>query len=106
MRAFNFKLILLVGLFVALVVKGGQLCSPDGVQAMPNLGEKEFVAPAEPLPMRSLEEDFRGVSPLPALVDINPSGRKVDKPVKKLTRKLLKPSTSSKDTPKKTSGKS
>ena len=105
MRAFNFKLILLVGLFVALIVKGGQLCSPDGVQAMPNLGEKERVAP-EPLPIRSVEEDFRGVSPLPALSDISPSGRKVEKPVKKLSRKILKPSASPKATPRRSSGKS
>ncbi|MBI4806365.1 MAG: hypothetical protein HY795_14115 [Desulfovibrio sp.] len=106
MRIFNFKLILLVGLFVALVVKGGQLCSPDGVQAMPNLVVKERVAPVEPLPIRSVEEDFRGVSPLPALTDITPSARKVDKPAKKLTRKVSKPSTSAKDTSKKSPGKS
>lgn len=105
MLAFNFKLILLVGLFVALIVKGGQLCSPDGVQAMPNLVEKASVVPVDPLPMRSVEEDFRGVSPLPALSDIGVSSRKVDKPGKKIARKIIKPNSSSKDTQRKPSRK-
>ena len=65
MRGFNIKLVLLVALFVALVAKAGQLCTAGGVQAMTRLVEKDRVAVVDPVPLRSVQEDFRGVSPLP-----------------------------------------
>lgn len=89
MRLFNFKLIALVGLFAALVIKGGQLCSADGVQAMPRLAEKDRLAVVEPLPQRSIEEDFRGVSPLPSLSESAPARKVAKAPLG--TRKVEKP---------------
>jgi hypothetical protein len=89
MRLFNFKLLALVGLFAALVVKGGQLCSADGVQAMPRLAEKDRLAVVEPLPQRSIEEDFRGVSPLPSLAESAPARKVTKAPLG--TRKVEKP---------------
>ena len=66
---FNLRLILLLGLFLALLVKGGQLCSAEGVQAMTRLVELNRVEPVEPMPLRSPEEDFKGLSPRPDLTE-------------------------------------
>ena len=78
----RFKLFLLIGLFVALCVKGGQLCSAGGVMAMTRLVEPATIAPVEPLPMRTVEEDFRGVSPRPDLsTRLTPVKRVIKNPV-------------------------
>lgn len=96
MGTFNFKLILLIGLFAALVIKGGQLCSADGVQAMTRLVDQKPAA-EEPLPLRPVEEDFRGVSPLPALGERSSPVKKIVKPKSSASRKAAKPLPSAKD---------
>ena len=84
----SFKLLLLIGLFVALCVKGGQICSAGGVMAMTRLGEPAIITPVEPLPMRTVEEDFRGVSPRPDLSNrLAPEKRVIKNPVKAAVRK-------------------
>lgn len=78
----RFKLFLLIGLFVALCVKGGQLCAAGGVMAMTRLVEPVTIVPVEPLPMRSVAEDFRGVSPRPDLSNrLAPAKRVIKNPV-------------------------
>ena len=115
MRSFNVKLVLLVALFVALVAKGGQLCSPGGVQAMTRFVEKERIPTVEPLPLRPIEEEFRGVSPLPDLVERAAPHRGVVKVLMKPAAKKSAKSpaaspagtpAASKDTPKKPPKKS
>ena len=102
MRGFDFKLLLLVGLFAALVVKGGELCSAGGVQAMASLVESDKAVSTVNLPMKPIEEEFRGVSPVPALSDLATPVRKIDKPSTKASRKVTKPQASSKDAVRKT----
>lgn len=85
MRAFNFKLLILAALFSALVVKGGQLFSAEGVQAMTRLVEKDRPVSVEPVPMRSIEEEFRGISPRPELSKLATPARKTVKPASKQT---------------------
>lgn len=106
MRAFNFKLILLAALFAALVIKGGQLCSADGVQAMTRLVERGRPASVEPVPLKSLEEEFRSVSPLPELSSRVTPARKMVKPGSKLNvRKASKAQPASKNPARKPPGK-
>jgi len=84
----HFKLLVLIGLFVALCVKGGQICSAGGVMAMTRLVEPATIAPVEPMPMRSVAEDFRGVSPRPDLSDrLVPAKRVIKNPAKAPARK-------------------
>jgi hypothetical protein len=90
MRAFNFKLILLIALFIALVVKGGQLCTAEGVQAMTRLVEPGPAPTVPPLPLRPIEEEFRGVSPLPDLAKHALPSRKLVKSSSAVFRKLVK----------------
>lgn len=107
MRGFDFfKLLLLIGLFAALVIKGGELCSAGGVQAMTRLVERDRPAPAEAMPLKPIEEEFRGVSPVPALSDLGTPVRKIDKPGAKSSRKAAKPQVTSKDASKKPAKKS
>ncbi|MFZ5425927.1 MAG: hypothetical protein ACOZEN_03045 [Thermodesulfobacteriota bacterium] len=107
MRAFNFKLILLAALFAALVVKGGQLCSADGVQAMTRLVERGRPAPVEPVPLKPVEEEFRGVSPLPELSSrVTPSRKTVKQGSKLNVRKTSKAQSVSKNPARKPPGKS
>ena len=105
MRGFNVKLILLVGLFAALVVKGGQLCSADGVQAMTTLTEKGRPVASESLSSRPTEDDFRGVSPLPALVERATPARKVVRPLASASHKPSKSQPATKDIAKKSARK-
>lgn len=105
MRGFNIKLILLTGLFAALVIKGGQLCSAEGVQAMTRLVEPARPASVEPLPIRPVEEEFRGVSPLPGLAERAMPARKVVKPPQSSSQKA-KPHASTKDAARKPAKKS
>ena len=107
MRSFNIKLALLVALFVALVAKGGQLCSPGGVQAMTRFVEADRIPTVEPLPLRPIEEEFRGVSPLPDLVERATPNRNVVKGFGKSSgKKSGKSSSASKETSKKPPKKS
>jgi len=107
MRAFNVKLILLVALFVALVVKGGQLFSAEGVQAMTRLVEKERPAAAQDsTPPRPIEEEFRGISPRPELSELAAPARKTVKPAsKQAARKPGKPQPAASEAAKKTAKK-
>ena len=107
MRFFNIKLLLLIALFVALVAKGGQLCSAVGVQAMTRLVEKDRVPTVEPLPLRPIEEEFRGVSPVPDLADRALSGKRTLQIPQKLAalKKSAKNQASSKDASKKSAKK-
>ncbi|MFP5222935.1 MAG: hypothetical protein ACLGSA_11660 [Acidobacteriota bacterium] len=92
MRAFNVKLILLVALFAALVVKGGQLFSAEGVQAMTRLVEKDRPIVQESTPPRPIEEEFRGLSPRPELSELAAPARKMVKSAsKQVARKPGKP---------------
>jgi len=86
MRVFDFKILILAALFAALVVKGGQLCSAEGVQAMTRLVDDKTPS-VEPMPLRPLESEFRGVSPLPELSERITPGRKHVKSVTKSTAK-------------------
>ena len=98
MRAFfDIKVLLLIGLFAALVIKGGQICSAGG-------GPAVRLAPSpvsESLPVRPIEEEFRGVSPLPALTQRANHLRKAPratllrKPAKSLMAKSALPAKSS-----------
>lgn len=84
----HFKMMVLIGLFLALCVKGGQICSAGGVMAMTRLVEPAAITPVDPLPMRSAEEDFRGVSPRPDLSDrLVPAKRVIKNPTKAPVRK-------------------
>jgi hypothetical protein len=96
MRAFTFKLILLTALFVAIVVKGGQFCATDGVQAMTRLVEPGPAVQADPPPVRPIEEEFRGVSPLPGLAERAIPSSKVVKSSSATTRKSVKSSMAAK----------
>jgi len=90
MRAFlDIKVILLIGLFAALVIKGGQICTAGGSQAVTRLVESASApaAPAEPLPVKPIEEEFRGISPLPALADRANRIRKMPRLTASHTRK-------------------
>jgi len=107
MRAFNFKLILLAALFVALVIKGGQLCSADGVQAMTRLVERDHPEYVKPIPLKPLEEEFRGVSPLPELSSrVTPSKKMVKQGSKMSVRKTSKGQSISKNPARKSPGRS
>ncbi len=97
MRFFSFKLLLFLGLFIAMVVKGGELFSVDGVQAMTRMTERERAPAVEPLPVRPIEEEFRGVSPLPALTEKSGVVRKIDKPARFALKKSSKPTAQAKD---------
>lgn len=106
MRAFNVKLILLMALFVALVVKGGQLFSAEGVQAMTRLVEKDRPAVQESTPPRPIEEEFRGISPRPELSELAAPARKTVKPAsKQVARKPGKPQPAASEAAKKTAKK-
>ncbi|WP_243310236.1 hypothetical protein [Fundidesulfovibrio agrisoli] len=96
---FNLRLILLLGLFLALLVKGGQLCSAEGVQAMTRLVDLNRVEPVEPLPLSSPEDDFKGISPRPDLInDRAAPSKKVVKSLQGLNnRKQAQAKTASKD---------
>lgn len=83
MNIYFIKVLLLIGLFAALCVKGGQICSADGVMAMTRLVEPARITPVAPPEPRSVEEDFRGISPRPDLSErITPSKRVVKAPVR------------------------
>lgn len=83
---FDIKVLLLIGLFVALVVKGGQICSAGAGQTETHLAPPSV---SESLPVRPIEEEFRGVSPLPALTQRANHVRKA--PRTALLRKPAKP---------------
>ena len=98
LRVFNLRLILLLGLFLALLVKGGQLCSAEGVQAMTRLVDLNRVEPVEPLPLSSPEDDFKGISPRPDLTERATPTKKVVKSLQGLNNRKQAPAkTASKD---------
>jgi len=89
MRAlFDIKVILLIGLFAALVIKGGQICAAGGGQTVTRQVASAPAPAPEPLPVRPIEEEFRGVSPLPALAERPGHVRKTPRPA--ASRKLSK----------------
>ncbi|GFK95683.1 hypothetical protein NNJEOMEG_03551 [Fundidesulfovibrio magnetotacticus] len=89
MRSFGFKLLLLLALFAALVIKGGQLISGQNTLAMAKLVERSFPEPPAAAQPRPIEEEFRGVSPLPSLLEGAPARKEgKDRPVVK--RKAVK----------------
>lgn len=60
------RLVCLVALFAVLCAKGGELCSLSGARFLPGLfGDDEKRDLGTPEPLRTREETFRGVSPLP-----------------------------------------
>jgi hypothetical protein len=87
MTGYVFKIALLAALFVALCVKGGQISSADGVMAMTRLAQPTDESPRAPETPRSVEEDFRGISPLPAANEsMFPAKRVIKHPVRKVVR--------------------
>lgn len=67
MSGYVFKILLLAALFVALCVKGGQLSTSGGVMAMTRLNKPvEIEVTQPPETPRPVEENFRGISPLPS----------------------------------------
>mgnify|MGYP001154161584 CR=1 FL=1 len=96
MQFFNIRMILLAALFVALVVKGGELCSAEGVQAMTRLVERDRPPAVEPVPLRPIETEFRGLSPLPELsASVTPSKKLVKSAAAKNSAKPSKAAQSS-----------
>lgn len=93
MRLFSFKFLLLLALFVALVVKGGQLCTDDGPLAMAKLADRSFTEPPVNAPLRPIEEEFRGVSPLPSMKEDVAPARKDAKNRPVVSRKPSKQQT-------------
>lgn len=108
MQFFNIKMILLAALFVALVVKGGELCSAEGVQAMTRLVERDRPPSVEPVPLRPIETEFRGLSPLPELsASVTPAKKLVKSASGKPSSKAAKTNqASSKQPPRKPAKKS
>uniref|UniRef100_A0A7C4AI16 Uncharacterized protein n=1 Tax=Fundidesulfovibrio putealis TaxID=270496 RepID=A0A7C4AI16_9BACT len=83
-------------------MKGGQLVTPEGVQAMTRLVDKtNRLESVEPLPLRPVEDDFRALSPRPDLTDRAAPARKVVKNVPALNARKQQPQATAKDAPKK-----
>ncbi|GAB6038455.1 hypothetical protein JCM15519_30140 [Fundidesulfovibrio butyratiphilus] len=108
MNIYFVKILVLVSLFVALCVKGGQICSAGGVMAMTRLVEPMRIVPVAPYEPRSAAQDFRGISPRPDLTErITPSRRVVKTPARLPVSKASNPpgksgsSPSAKDSAKK-----
>ena len=88
MNIYFLKIVVLVSLFVALCVKGGQICSAGGVMAMTRLVEPMRIVPVAPYEPNSPAQDFRGISPRPDLTErITPSKRVVKAPARATTSK-------------------
>ncbi len=107
MSLHSFKIILLVALFAALCIKGGQICSAGGVMAMTRLVEPATIVPVDPMPMHSVEDDFRGVSPRPDLsTRLMPAKRVIKNQAKIPVRKSASGHAPSSESAKKTAKKS
>lgn len=79
--SYPIKLFLFAGLFVALCVKGGEICSASGVGALTGLFSDQSASCAvrKPDPLKPREERFRGISPWPGFSARLPLPKRVER---------------------------
>lgn len=79
--SYTLKFFLFAGLFAALCVKGGEWSSAGGSAVRELVGGDSAHASQvfDPKPIKPREEEFRGISPVPALASRLPLPKRADR---------------------------